>query len=270
MERWICVEQTGYLTPLTHKPSSPVTYYLSLGDESITLNEMLGETIQLTFLGEKSCCFCGRKIKKTYNNGYCYPCFTSLAQNDLCIVKPELCHYHSGTCRDQAFGEKHCHQAHYVYLALSSDVKVGITRKENAINRWINQGAIAAVPIMEVPYRKVAGEVEIHLAKYLKDKTNWRKMLKNEYTETDLLQVKQQMIPLIPEEYQSYLLPDQSIQQFTYPSLQVPSKIVPLNLDKKPSIKGELIGIKAQYLLFKNGEVVNIRKHTGYKVSLHY
>ncbi|RAL21848.1 DUF2797 domain-containing protein [Thermoflavimicrobium daqui] len=262
------MEQIGYLEPLQHEPSTPVTYYLPVGNERVLLNEALGETIQLTFLGEKACRHCGRKIKKTYNNGYCYPCYTNLAENDLCIVKPELCHFHKGTCRDTAFGEKFCMQAHYVYLALSSEVKVGITRKPNALKRWIDQGAVAALPIMEVPSRKIAGELEVHLAQYIKDKTNWRKMLKNDIRDENLIEVRAQIVEKIPEEYHPYLLPINEPYTFNYPHLSVPDKITSLNLDKQAVITAKLMGIKAQYLIFDQG-VLNIRKHTGYKVSWH-
>lgn len=261
------MQQIGYLTPLQHEPKSPIAYYLQLEEERFCLNDLLGETLQIRFLGEKACCHCGRKIKKTYNNGYCYPCFTQLAENDLCIVKPELCHFHEGTCRDAQFAEMHCMQPHYVYLALSSQVKVGITRKTNVLKRWVDQGAVAAIPIMEVPSRKLAGEVEVHLAQYIKDKTNWRKMLKNEITDTNLLEVKKDLISKIPEIYHPYLLVKEQIYEFTYPTLSIPDKITSYNLDKHDFITGKLIGIKAQYLVLDSG-VINIRKHTGYKISL--
>ncbi|SFJ46337.1 DUF2797 domain-containing protein [Thermoflavimicrobium dichotomicum] len=261
------MEQIGYIQPLQHEPSNPVIYHLTLGNERIRLNEALGNTIQITFLGEKACSYCGRKIKKTYNNGSCYPCYINRAENDLCIVKPELCHYQAGTCRDQAFGEKHCMQTHYVYLALSSDVKIGITRKTNAFKRWIDQGAISAIPIMEVPTRKIAGEIEAHLAQYIKDKTNWRKMLKNEISDENLLEVRERLLDHIPPSYSDYLLSEKQIYEFTYPQISAPTKMTSLNLDKQTFISGKLLGIKAQYLILDQG-VLNIRKHTGYKIAL--
>ncbi|WP_153944945.1 DUF2797 domain-containing protein, partial [Acinetobacter baumannii] len=70
----------------------------------------------------------------------------------------------------------HCMIPHYVYLALSSGVKVGLTRKNNEKKRWVDQGAVRAIPIAEVPTRKMAGELEVYLTQYVADKTDWRKM----------------------------------------------------------------------------------------------
>ena len=75
-------------------------YELPCGDESVPLNALLGERIRLACAGEINCIHCGRKTKKSFNQGYCYPCFKRLAQCDSCIVKPEKCHYHAGTCRE--------------------------------------------------------------------------------------------------------------------------------------------------------------------------
>jgi hypothetical protein len=261
------VEWTGYLRPLEHEVAEPITYFARVGDEAVRLNDWLGQTIRITFLKEKACCHCGRKIKKTYNNGYCFPCFRDLAENDLCIVKPHLCHYHEGTCRDDVFGDQHCMVPHYVYLALSSDVKVGITRKTNAFKRWVDQGAVAAVPIAEVPTRKAAGELELHLSQYIADKTDWRKMLKNEVAERDLWQVREEIREKVPEMFLPYWLEETQMYRFTYPQLDRPEKMKSLGLDKQEEITGRLVGIKAQYLLLDHG-VFHMRKHTGYKVTL--
>jgi hypothetical protein len=77
-------------------------------------------------------------------------------------------------------------QPHIVYLALSSEVKVGVTRKTQVPTRWIDQGAIEAVSIVEVPNRYLAGITEVALKNYA-DKTNWRKMLTNSIEPVDLL-----------------------------------------------------------------------------------
>lgn len=257
----------GYLRPLQHQSSEPITYVATIDQTRIPLNPLLGKTVHISFMGEKSCCHCGRKIKKTYNSGYCYRCFKVLPENDLCIVKPHLCHFHHGTCRDNTFGEQSCMQAHYVYLALSSEVKVGITRKTNALRRWVDQGAIAALPIAEVPTRKAAGELEVHLSQYVTDRTNWRKMLKNEVVEQNLLDVRDSLQEKIPEKFHPYLINNSTVHRFTYPQITVPEKIISLNLDKQPEVSGSLLGIKAQYLILDTG-VINIRRHSGYKVRL--
>ncbi|GGA53351.1 hypothetical protein GCM10007416_28090 [Kroppenstedtia guangzhouensis] len=261
------MQLTGYIQPLTHQHTDPVTYFWPFPDREIPINELLGEELEIRFLGEKACIYCGRKIKKTFNNGSCYPCFRDRAENDLCIVKPHQCHFHLGTCRDADFGERHCMQPHIVYLAISDDVKVGITRKTNMPKRWIDQGAVTAVPIAEVPDRKTAGEIEMHLAQYIKDKTNWRRMLKNEIADRDLQEVRADMEAKIPEKYRRYYQGDQEPLTFRYPCLEVPEKIKPLNLDKLDRIRGKLLGAKAQYLMLDNG-VINIRKFSGYKVEV--
>ncbi|MEQ8234721.1 MAG: DUF2797 domain-containing protein, partial [Gammaproteobacteria bacterium] len=52
-----------------------------------------------------------------------------------------------------------------------------------------------------------------------------------------------------------------------YPVQRYPQKVVSYNFDKTPRIGGVLEGIKGQYLLFDGG-VVNVRKFTGYEVTV--
>jgi len=257
----------GQLRELTHEYGDPIQYYLQIDQNHIHLNPYIGGAMKLHFLEEIHCIHCGRKVKKTYNNGYCYPCFKQLPQNDLCIVKPNLCHYDEGTCRDESFGETHCMVPHYVYLALSSDVKVGLTRKTNAFKRWVDQGAVQSIPIAEVPTRKMAGDLELFLSNHLPDKTNWRKMLKGEIADADLLSVRDEIKSIIPEEYQPYLIQIDQINEFSYTMLESLDKIKSLNLDKTPTIEGKLIGIKGQYIIFDHG-VFHMKKHSGYKVEV--
>lgn len=261
------MKQTGYLTSLQSEAKEPIQYVLPLGNEAIPLNDCLGQELEIRFLEEITCIYCGRKIKKTYNNGYCYPCFKKLPDNDLCIVKPQLCHFDQGTCRDATFGEKHCMQPHIVYLARSSDIKVGITRKPNMFRRWMDQGAIEAIPLLEVPTRKMAGEIELFLSQYIKDKTDWRRMLKNELTDQNIQETRLEMIKKLPKDYDPYLIEQPEHYHFSYPIIEYPTKITSINLTKQPTIRGQLMGIKAQYLIFDHG-VLNIRKHAGYKVAV--
>lgn len=258
---------SGHLKELSHQHENPVKYFLQVNDEKIQINQYINRQVKIKFLNEINCVHCGREIKKTYNNGYCYPCFIKLPQNDICIVKPNLCHYDNGTCRDELFGQDYCLLPHYVYLALSSDVKVGITRKTNAFRRWIDQGAVQSIPIAELPTRKKAGDLEIFLSQHLPDKTNWRKMLKGEIAKKDILEVREEIRPLIPEEFQSYLLDEKLINEFIYPITESLDKIKSVTLDKMPEVVGKLLGIKGQYLILDIG-VFNIRKHTGYKVDV--
>jgi hypothetical protein len=234
-----------------------VEYNLALGDQMIPLNGLLGSEITLTFEGEKRCIHCNRKSNKLFNNGYCWPCFQTLARNDLCQVKPHLCHYE--TCREQAWGDLHCMIPTYVYLAKSSDIKVGITR--NVPGRWMNQGAVQAIPIALVPTRKMAGDLELFLSQHMPDKTNWRKMLKGEVVETPLLEFRERVLALIPDEYKGYILSGEAVRDFNYPVAEVPEKIASHDIEKAPAV-GRLVGIKGNYLILNTG-VLNVSKFAG-------
>jgi len=262
------VTVAGFLDDLTHKPESPVAYFLNIGLEKIPLNEYIGSEIRLTFLDQKACCHCGRSVKgKLYGGGYCYPCVTTLAETDLCIMKPHECHHHLGTCRDNEFAETHCMIPHYVYLALSSNVKVGLTRKNRELTRWVDQGAIKAIPIAELPTRKMAGELEVAIGQHISDKTDWRKMLKGITEDADLFAVREQIQEYVPEEFRQYMLNVDELYEFTYPILETLEKIKSVGFDKNPEISGKLLGIKGQYLILDCG-VLNIKKHSGYKVEV--
>jgi len=239
-----------------------VDYHLLLGEQEIALNPLIGGHIAIRFAGERHCIHCGRKANKLFNGGFCWPCFQRLAVNDLCQVKPSLCHYE--TCREPEWGDAHCMIPTYVYLAKSSDIKVGITR--NLPGRWLDQGAVEAVPIALVPTRKMAGDLELFLTDYLKDKTNWRKMLRGEVTEASLLAERERVLELIPDEFRPYILPDEAVRRFTYPLEHPPAKITSHDL-AKGAAEGRLLGIKGSYLVLDTG-VLNVPKFAGYQVSL--
>lgn len=252
-----------------------VDYSLPLNEQLLPLNAQLGKTISLQFTGAIQCVGCGRAINKSYQQGYCFPCTQKLAACDICIVKPELCHFDKGTCREPEWGQSHCMQPHYVYLANTSDLKVGITRASNLPYRWIDQGATEALPILRVKTRYIAGLVEVAIAEHVKDKTNWRKMLMGEGAPTDLIGKRHEFIDKITDwlqELQNTLpadavipVVDVSPQTLNFPVLTYPEKLVSLSFDKTPLIEGTLIGIKGQYLLLDTG-VVNIRNASGYEL----
>jgi hypothetical protein len=239
-----------------------VSYQLIVSEQSMPLNSVIGSHIRITFDGEKRCIHCDRKSSKLFNSGYCWPCFQRLARNDLCQVKPHLCHYE--TCREQEWGDAHCMIPTYVYLAKSSDIKVGISR--NIPGRWMDQGAVEAVPIALVPTRKMAGDLELFLSQHLHDKTNWRKMLKGEVVETAILAVRERVMPLIPEDFRGYLLPEEAVRTFAYPVTGLPEKIASHDLEKGP-VEGRLLGIKGNYLILNTG-VLNVPKFAGFMVSV--
>jgi hypothetical protein len=238
-----------------------VLYNLVIGDQKIPLNSLIGGQIRLAFEGEKRCIHCNRKSNKLFNSGYCWPCFQKLARNDMCQVKPHLCHYE--TCREQEWGDLHCMIPTYVYLAKSSDIKVGITRR--IPGRWMDQGAVEAVPIALVPTRKMAGDLELFLAQQMPDKTNWRKMLKGEVTDSSMLETREKVLGLIPDEFQAYILSDEEVRNFRYPVETLPEKIASHDIEKAPA-EGRLLGIKGNYLILDTG-VLNISKFAGFVVS---
>jgi len=254
------------------------------------LNNLIGQNITLEYLNQIFCIACGRPTKKSFQQGYCFPCTQRLAQCDLCIVKPERCHYHLGTCREPQWGEKHCFQNHIIYLANSSGIKVGITKEKNIPTRWIDQGATQALAIFKVPTRKISGLIEILLAQYISDKTDWRKMLKGSPPEVDLIAYKNKLLTQIAEPLETLAdqYPQESenikkiecldleghntanpnqIQEIYYPVLKYPEKIHSLSFEKTPVINGVLLGIKGQYLILDIG-VLNIRNMAGYQIKL--
>lgn len=254
------------LHSLRHEVDQPVRSFLQTKKEEIYLDDYLGAEVQITHTGRKFCISCGKYIKKTYASGYCYPCFTTTANNDICFVRPERCHFEQGTCREPSFGESYCMQPHLVYLALTSGIKVGITRKGQEMNRWLSQGAISAVPILEVPTRKLAGMVEHHLSESFADKTNWRKMLKNEGNDLNLLWERERAFAHIPEWAKKYQLLDEKPRHFHYTGQVSTDKIVSHNLTKAPIITGTILGTKGQYLILDSG-VLQVRSHAGYEIS---
>lgn len=248
-----------------------IEYFLPLGEAEVALNKLVGKTIKLEFSGNIYCLDSGKKIKKSYGQGYSWESFNTLARCDSCIFQPELCHYSQGTCREPKWGQEHCLRPHIIYLANSSDLKVGITRQTQVPVRWIDQGASFALPILEVKDRLTSGLIEVEIAKRFGDKTNWRKMLKGDISEIDLLAKREVVLTEFAELIRKYdakiLAP--KVYAFNYPVEQYPQKISSLSLSKRPIIEGKLLGIKGQYLIFDCG-VINIRKHQGHEVTLHY
>src|SRR6266446_5306474 len=167
----------GHLRKMIATAESPVSYRLPIGDVELPLNACLGKTMCIEYTGAITCIACGQRTKKSFNQGYCFRCFSTLARCDLCMVKPELCHFAQGTCREPAWGLATCMQPHYVYLANSSGLKVGITRASQIPTRWLDQGAAQALLCFRVPTRRQAGLVEVVLKRYVADRTDWRKLL---------------------------------------------------------------------------------------------
>lgn len=266
----------GTLRKMRAEKNEPVSYSLPLGDVSVPLAPFLGKTLHLRYQGNIFCTACGRKTPKSYNQGHCFACFRKLASCDMCILKPETCHYAAGTCREPEWADAHCNIPHIVYLANSSGLKVGITRESQVPTRWMDQGATQALPIFRVGTRYQSGLVEVTLAQHIADKTNWQALLKGESEPVDLAFWRDDLLDRCAPELaalktrfpgQIQALPEAAEQTFRYPVLQYPQKIRSLNMDTDPDVVGTLLGIKGQYLLFDTG-VINIRKFTAYQVEL--
>lgn len=251
--------------------NNPVEYFLDLPeDKKISLNQFLGKKIHLKHTGLIFCLHCEKKTKKSFNQGYCYPCFIKLAQCDLCIMKPETCHFSQGTCREPEWAESHCNIDHIVYLANSSGLKVGITRKTQIPVRWIDQGATSAIPLFQVKSRFFSGLLEVAIKKYVTDRTQWQKMLKGEEEIIDLKLEREKIFSLVEDEAKkldAIFLKDEPVRTFQYPVLEYPTKVKSFSLEKEPTVSGVLRGIKGQYLIFDSG-VINLRKYGGYQMIL--
>lgn len=249
-------------------------YYLNIGKDRLYMNDYVGKTFKLSYQKEINCTHCGKKTNKSYGGGYCYPCTIKLPECDMCILKPELCHFAKGTCRDSQWGNDHCNKPHYVYLANSSGLKVGITRETQIPTRFIDQGAIQALPILKVHSRHQSGIIEKLIASEYKDKTDWRKMLKGEIVDIDLEEERDKLFDLFGVELDQYesdwgisILDKETPLSIQYPVLSYPEKVSSLSFEKLDEIEGTLNGIKGQYLLFDKG-VINLRSFTGYKLKV--
>lgn len=263
------MKYSGMLSKMISYDDLPVKYQLMLGEVPFDLNPLIGTTIRLKHSGNIFCVHCSKKTKKSYSQGYCFPCSIKLAECDLCIMKPETCHYEKGTCREPAWGEEHCLKPHVVYLANSSGLKVGITRRTQVPTRWIDQGATQALPIFEVKNRLTSGMLEVIFKKHISDKTDWRKMLKGPAETLDLVEWKEKLLKEVSSEIKMYefKLLDEPVKTFSYPVLVYPEKVTSLGLEKTPDIESKLLGIKGQYLIFEAG-VFNVRAHSGHEVTI--
>lgn len=262
------MQYEGVLTKMQTEFSNPIEYYLVFENAFLNLNQLLGKQLEIVHQGYQ-CLECGKK-KKIFRQGFCYDCFMGSASAGDWIMKPELSTAHLDIeDRDFEYEKKVQLQPHIVYLALSSEVKVGVTRKTQVPTRWIDQGAVQAIPIVEVPNRYLAGITEVALKKLYADKTNWQKMLKNEIPKVDLITERNGLKYVIPNEVQEFYHPESTnLYELHYPVLEFPKKVSSLNLDKVPNYIGKLTGIKGQYLIFEDGAVFNVRTFEGYVVKI--
>lgn len=258
----------GNLNKMKVALDDQVKYDLILSDD-VMMNDLVGQDIALSWHGIINCRKCGKITKKSFGEGFCYSCFTSAPEAAECIIRPELCRAHLGEGRDPQWEQEHHNQPHVVYLAASSAVKVGITRATQVPTRWIDQGASSAIILAETSNRYEAGILEVALKDLFTDKTHWQKMLKNDIdTSIDLIEEKWSLEEKLPNDLLDLFSEDDEVTEINYPVIKYPTTVKSLSFDKTPMIRGKLMGIKGQYLIFDDGKVLNIRKHTGYYVEV--
>lgn len=261
------MKYTGVLKKMDTEHLEVVQYYLDMKTDFLNMNQLLQKEIELNFVGYE-CLNCGLH-KEIYRQGFCKSCFFDIPTAGDWIMKPELSKAHLDIeDRDLAYEKSVQLTPHIVYLANSSNVKVGVTRKTQVPTRWIDQGAHEAIEVVEVPNRYLAGITEVALKAYVADKTNWRKMLKNDLVDESLQEWKEKLKEFIPEEAQQYIIENNTETAINFPVIQYPEKPKSLNIKKEHSYKGKLVGIKGQYLIFEDQTVFNIRSNEGVVVKI--
>lgn len=238
-------------------------------EQPVDLMPFVGRELTLRATGALSCVSCGKRVKKLFQQGFCYPCLQSAPEAAECIVHPELCRAHLGEGRDPDWEIAHHATEHVVYLSHTGNVKVGVTRATQVPTRWIDQGAVAALVIARVPYRQLAGLIEVDLKRVFADKTNWRAMLKEVRADQDALRAaRAQAIGALRTDLQEHLLPDEEPLSINFPVLAYPPKVTSVSFEKQPEVGGVLVGIKGQYLMWEDGRVVNVRNQSGVHVVM--
>jgi len=258
----------GNIKKMRSEKQEPVKYYLSIGENEILMNNLIGKKITIDYQNQINCINCSAKTNKSFHQGYCYSCFTSIPQCDAGVLHPEKDMSHEGVSRDMEWAKKNSLVDHYVYLSITGGVKIGVTRFSQIPTRWIDQGAIKAIRLAKTPYRNLAGQIEVDLKKHISDKTNWNKMLKSKQTDLVLTEIKKEIITKLSPEFHDYISLNNKIETFSFPFDYNIDSFESISLDKTDKLEGKLIGIKGQYLIFENGKVMNVRKHNGYLISL--
>ncbi|MDY0780685.1 DUF2797 domain-containing protein [Tenacibaculum sp. IB213877] len=261
------MQYTGVLKKMNTEITDKVQYYLDMKTDFININQLLNKEIELRFVTYE-CLNCHLE-KEIYRQGFCKSCFFDIPTAGDWIMHPELSKAHLDIeDRDLEYEKKVQLQPHVVYLANSSDVKVGVTRKSQIPTRWIDQGAHEAIEIVEVPNRYLAGITEVALKDHVSDKTNWRTMLKNDIKDENLVEWREKLHEFIPAEAEEYYIANNSETNINFPVFQYPKKPKSLNLVKEEMYKGKLVGIKGQYLIFEDDTVFNIRSNEGLVIEL--
>ena len=261
------MQYQGVLRKMQSEMAQPIQYYMVFENDFLNVNQVLGKELQIDFI-KYQCLNCGGDLP-IFRQGFCKSCFFEIPSAGDWIMRPELSTAHlDKEDRDLEWEKKVQLQPHIVYLANSSNIKVGVTRKSQVPTRWIDQGAHEAIEIVEVPNRFLAGITEVALKDHIGDKTNWRKMLTNDIVDENLVEWRKKLKEFIPIEALEYFIDNNHETHLEFPVLKYPKKVKSLNLEKTPNYKVILEGIKGQYLIFEDNTVFNVRGSEGYYVSL--
>ncbi|REH46466.1 uncharacterized protein DUF2797 [Tenacibaculum gallaicum] len=261
------MQYQGVLKKMSTENLSTVQYYLNMGADFLNMNQLLNKELTLSFVTYE-CLNCHLE-KKIYRQGFCKKCFFEIPTAGDWIMRPELSKAHLGEeDRDLEYEKKVQLQPHIVYLANSSNVKVGVTRKQQVPTRWIDQGAHEAIEIVEVPNRYLAGITEVALKEHVADKTNWRTMLKNDIKDENLVEWREKLQEFIPDEAKEYYIANNTETNIQFPVEKFPKKPKSLNLEKEETYTGKLVGVKGQYLIFEDETVFNVRSNEGLVVKI--
>jgi hypothetical protein len=256
------------LQKMDSKLESTVQYSLRTSELPIVMNDLIGKGISMSWDGVIICSKCSKQTKKSFGEGFCFTCFSNAAEASPCILHPELCEAHLGKGRDLEFEERNHNQPHYVYLAATDSVKVGVTRATQIPTRWIDQGAQTCILVAETPNRYLAGCIEVALKEFFTDKTNWQNMLRNIQGDSyDLEEEKWSVQEELPADLTQYWVENDELIELNYPVESYPEKVSSMTFDKTPHIQGTLTGIRGQYLMLDHKNVINIRRHTGYEIE---
>ena len=258
---------SGQILKMSTQIGEPIQYYLNLSGDLLNMNQLFDKKITIKHTGYQ-CVNCG-KNEKLYRMGFCKKCFFESPYASDTIIRPELSTAHLGIQERDLEVEKSIQlQPHVVYLAYTGDVKVGVTRASQIPTRWIDQGATFALPIAKTENRYEAGMIEVALKEHLPDKTNYKKMLQDDFEgEIDLADFRNKVKQYFPNDFASFYSDEEEIYKLDFP-YQAPEKITSFTLDKNPEFEGILKGIKGQYLYFEGGNFMNVRGHEGYVIEL--
>ena len=258
---------SGVLQKMISIHDDPIRYILEFESNFILMNQAINKEIHISKKGY--CCLSCTGNIEIFANGFCKKCFFESPKSGDWVMRPELSKAHlNEEDRDLEFEKEMQLQPHIVYFSITNELKVGVTRMKNMMTRWVDQGAVESIILLELPNRYLAGLAEVELKEGYSDKTNWRKMLTNEIITADLIKEKKNALERLSDDLRKYKSDNNQVYKFNYNVLGYPKSVKSMSLKKSDQIKGKLIGIKGQYLIFEDSSVFNVRSNEGYVVEI--